>query len=144
VADGWQQEVEPLWRRIALHEAWGYLSAQMEEHSLSFRMGDGTRAVLREAVGRYSLGEVFAFCYSAAIYAAAQYQRGGGSRQQAANSVVSRIRGKVERAESEGWNVEPYARTASESYLTWAFYRRALQLSDSLTERLGAGVQLTG
>ncbi|SEQ96140.1 hypothetical protein [Streptomyces radiopugnans] len=108
--EDWLLEWEDLWDRLVLADACAYLDMKLREHHLEMKQGDGTRAVLADALATFSLGQVYNFIYRAARDSAAYYQRGGVNARQAANSTISRITASVARARAAQWDMKSYGR----------------------------------
>jgi len=133
----WGEEVDELWRRVALDECLAYLGTCMDDHQLPLRIGDKTRLVIEETLARFSIGQTYNLIWRAAKDAAAYYMRTGVPRQQAANSVVGAIQRGAERAIASNWDIKSFGRDwrAPESTLSAVLFRGALHLGDPLAER---------
>jgi tetratricopeptide (TPR) repeat protein len=103
----WRDDVEALWRKIVLAEAIRHLHLCMSEHGFQITVGEKTLAVMRTLIERFTLAQVWGIVWSNTEKAAAYYQRERTkiSRNQAANSVVSRLQSYADRAIAEGWDL---------------------------------------
>lgn len=101
----WHEQKLSLWKEVALHECLEYLVYILNQHQLPFNPGDKTRLVLSNLLEQYAVSQIFTMIYSCGVRAAAYYQKGGVTRQHAANTVVGRIEGYGDRAVAERWSV---------------------------------------
>ena len=104
-SDAWKQEVPALWRKVILSEAVRHLLHCLAQHKFSFSPGEKTLMVLTAVLEKYSLGQVWNIIWSRAKDTAAYYTRERVSKEQAANSTISRIKGYAENAKANGWNI---------------------------------------
>lgn len=106
----WTDQFISLWREIAVAECESYLVFCLEQHKLDFTPGAGTRAAIEKGLGWFTISQLFTFIWRAARDASSYHIRERVSKQQAANSAVTRLRSNIERAYAEGWSVPPYKR----------------------------------
>jgi len=134
----WRESGEyiELWKKIALNECFKYLRHSLEQHQMSFNPGDKTTQTFLSLLNDFSVGQMWNFIWRAAKDAAAYYQRGGISKQQAANSIVGSIQRQGERALAEKWEVTNYRRIPQipVSIVTQVLFVTALQIGDNWME----------
>ena len=125
-----------LWKKIALNECFVYLNYSLEQHQMSFTSGDKTTQTFLSLLNDFSVGQMWNFIWRAAKDAAAYYQRGGISKQQAANSIVGSIQRQGERALAEKWEVANYRRIPQipVSVVTQILFVTALKIGDNWME----------
>jgi tetratricopeptide (TPR) repeat protein len=142
----WREETELLWRKITLAEAIRHLHLCMSDHSFQITVGEKTLAVMRTLIERFTLAQVWGIIWANTEKAAAYYQRERAkiSRNQAANSVVSRFQSYADRAIAEGW--DPYAarrdRRTEQPVVSQVFFATALHLGVHY-QNMVAGTPLT-
>src|SRR5262249_9526017 len=88
---GWEDEVVPLWREVALHECISYLTLALDDHKLPFTPGEKTVQMFEQVLEHYSISQIYLFIWRAAKDAAAFYTREKVTKSHAANSVVGAI-----------------------------------------------------
>lgn len=122
-----------LWKKVALNECFVYLRHSLDQHQMSFTPGDKTTQTFLSLLNDFSVGQMWNFIWRAAKDAAAYYQRGGITKQQAANSIVGSIQRQGERALAEGWEVTNYRRIPQIpiSMITQVLFITALKIGDS-------------
>ena len=125
-----------LWKKVALNECFVYLRHSLEQHQMSFNPGEKTIQTFLSLLNDFSVGQMWCFIWRAAKDAAAYYQRGGISRQQAANSVVGSIQRQAERALAGEWIVPNYRRIPQIpiSMITQVLFVTALKMDDNWME----------
>lgn len=101
---------EELVTELCLQECLAYLEHILDEHGLPFKPGEKTRLVLEKGLQHFSVSQMYAVIWSTGSKAASYYMRGNVPKQQAANSVVSRMDAYIDRALAENWDVKPYRR----------------------------------
>jgi len=131
-----QGEHIELWKKIALNECFVYLHHSLQQHQMSFTPGDKTTQTFLSLLNDFSVGQMWNFIWRAAKDAAAYYQRGGISKQQAANSVVGSIQRQGERALAEKWEVTNYRRIPQMpvSIVTQVLFVTALKIGENWME----------
>jgi hypothetical protein len=128
----WHEEWLRLWRQITLAETLQYFDYQMRERRFEFNPGEKTLDLFIGLLEEYSLGQIFRMIYAGARGSADYFQRGGVSRSQAANSTVTRIKNYAERAEANGWSLEPYFRLKElpQSLVSQVMFRAVFKLDE--------------
>ena len=106
----WATQFASFWREIAMAECESYLVFCLAQHGLDFAPGAGTEAAIEKGLGWFTIGQLFNLIWRSARDASAYRAREHVSRQQAANSSVTRLRSQIERAYAEGWSLQPYRR----------------------------------
>lgn len=102
------------WRDLLLEDALDYLKYRYKEVNLIAGVGKNpgvkTKSLLAELLERFTLGQVYYFIYSGTKDAAAYYQTNRVSKTQAANSAITTIERRAQRAEQYDWNISEYDR----------------------------------
>lgn len=102
------------WRELLLEDALEYLKYRYKEVNLiagaGLNPGLKTKSLLIELLERFTLGQVYYFIYSGTKEAAAYYQTNKVSKTQAANSAITTIERRAQRAEQYDWNISEYDR----------------------------------
>ncbi len=131
-----QGEHIELWKKVALNECFAYLQHSLGQHQMSFNPGEKTTQTFLPLLSDFSVGQIWCFIWRAAKDAAAYYQRGGISRQQAANSVVGSIQRQAERALAGEWVVPNYRRIPQipVSLVAQVLFVTALKIGDNWME----------
>ena len=99
-----------LWKELALHECLETFEHQGQLHRLQPPAGEKTIVTFQALLEDLSVAQVYNIVWSAARNAAAYYQRGGVTKQQASNSMVGGCRTRADKAKVEGWEIKPYGR----------------------------------
>jgi len=97
-------------KELCMQECLSYLEFILTEHRLPFKPGEKTRLVLEKGLQHFTVSQMYAIIWSTGNSAASYYMRGNIPKQQAANSVVGRIDGYIDRALAENWNVKSFGR----------------------------------
>jgi len=129
-----EQQLEKLWKELALQEALEYLNFVLSERDFPFNAGEKTKTILRQVLTRYSISQAFYFIYSAAKNASDFYQSRGVAKNHAANTVPGKIQTLFDRSICENWNVSKYRRnykSCPPSALSNVLYDKVLGLSPS-------------
>jgi hypothetical protein len=108
--DGFADQALALWKELALHECLETFEHQGQLHKLQPPAGEKTIVTFQALLEDLSVAQVYNIVWSAARNAAAYYQRGGVSKAQASNSMVSGCRTRADKAKVEGWAIKPYSR----------------------------------
>ena len=95
---------------LALHECLETFEHQGQLHKLQPPAGEKTILTFQALLEDLSVAQIYNIVWSAARNAAAYYQRGGVTKQQAANSMVGGCRMRADKAKVEGWKIKPYGR----------------------------------
>lgn len=134
----WEEELEDIWKELALHQCLKYLQVHVEDHGFEFRAGEKTRSVIKTLLEDFSILQSYYFIWVAAHQAASYYLRKNTSRRQAANMIVGDIQRRAERALVESWKVKEYSKDTrcGESVLTPLFSNVLTNLGDSFFERI--------
>lgn len=101
---------QELVKELCMQECLAYLELILTDHTLPFKPGEKTRLVLEKGLQHFSVSQMYAVIWSTGNSAASYYMRGNVPKHQAANSIVSRIDGYIDRALAENWNVKSYGR----------------------------------
>ena len=130
--ENWYDQAESLWKKVAIEECLQYLNSRIEEHNLTFNPGEKTYLLFENLLEDYSVSQAYSFIWRAVKDAAAFYMRGGVSKQHAANTVIGKIQGSLDRARAEGWVINHYRRDWSnpQSMVSQVLYNAVLQIGD--------------
>ncbi|UEX76636.1 hypothetical protein [Sediminicurvatus halobius] len=104
----WRSELPEVVSLIGIEQCIAYLELQQAERDLPFRAGTKTRAMFQRMLEHHSLAQAFNHIWVAARYAADHLVRSRISRSHAANSAVSFLNTRMERARHEHWNLKPF------------------------------------
>ena len=131
----WADHFADFWREIAIAECESYLVFCLAQHGLDFNPGAQTAAAIRKGLGWFTIGQLFNLTWRAARDASAYWARERVSKQQAANSAVTRLRSQIERAYAEGWSLKPYGRDSRlpVSTISHLLFTSSLMLTDPLS-----------
>lgn len=99
-----------LWKELALHECLETFEHQGQLHKLQPPAGEKTIVTFQALLEDLSVAQVYNIVWSSARNAAAYYQRGGITKQQASNSMVGSCRTRADKAKVDGWEIKPYGR----------------------------------
>ncbi len=122
------------WRELLLEDALDYLKYRYKEVNLiagaGLNPGLKTKSLLIELLERFTLGQVYYFIYSGTKEAAAYYQTNKVSKTQAANSAITTIERRAQRAEQYDWNISEYDRPwkMSDYGVSYILYYEILKL----------------
>lgn len=130
----WGLQLDSFWKEIAVAECESYLVFCLERHGLQFNPGAQTKATIEKGLQWYTISQIFNLIWRSARDAAAYLARERVSRQQAANSAVTRLRSQIERAYAEGWSIQGYGRDSRlpVSSISHLLLTSSLTLSDPL------------
>lgn len=106
----WHYETLDAWLDVAVADCVRFVDRQLNEYRLPLQSGPRLQSVLRENLRRFSVGQMYNFAWRAAKDAAAWYQRGGVTRQHAANTVPGTIERNAERALVDAKPVKSFRR----------------------------------
>lgn len=128
----WIEQIPSLGRQIAITECLEYLLHSLSEHHLPFKVGEKTIQVFNLALEYFSVAQIYNFIWRAVQNAASYYLREDVTPQQAANSVVSRIQGSVDRYREAGWEVKPFERSYAlpQTVISQVFFNTGLHIGD--------------
>jgi len=127
-----EDQIEELWKELALQEALEYLAFVLSERDFPFKPGEKTKNVLSQVLTRYSTSQSFYFIFSAAKNASDFHLSKNASKSHAANTVPGKIQTLFDRSVNEGWNVSKYKRNykaCPPSALSNVLYDKVLGLS---------------
>jgi len=126
----WHDQKLAVWRKVALEECLEYLIYVLRQHNLSFSAGEKTLLTLESLLEQYSVAQLHTIIWSSGQYAAAFYQRGGVTKQHAANTVISRMQNYGDKAVAEKWEVKHGRRdfNCPQSVLSRVLFDTALKI----------------
>lgn len=132
-----KEECLGMWRQIALYECLEYLVEQMNEAKFDFNPKDKTRLVINHLIEDYSIGQIWNLIYGSVNNAAAWYQKSNVTKKHAANSVVTTLNNRGDRAKAENWKLNPYHRSYNNklSQLSMVFFDSILQIGNDGFEK---------
>ena len=127
-------ELFSFWRGLLLEDALDYLKYRYKEVNLIAGAGENpglkTKSLLAELLERFTLGQVYYFIYSGTKEAAAYYQTKKVAKTQAANSAITTIERRAQKAEQYDWNISEYDRPweMSDYGVSYILYHEILKL----------------
>ena len=126
----WHDQKLALWRKVALEECLEYLIYVLKQHNLPFNAGEKTLLTLESLLEQYSVAQLHTIIWSSGQHAAAFYQRGGVTKQHAANTIISRMQNYGEKAIAESWGVKHGRRdfNCPQSVLSRVLFDTALKI----------------
>lgn len=119
-----------IWKQIALYECLEYLVSQMNEAKFTFNPQEKTRITINHLIEQYSIGQIWNLIYGSVNNAAAWYQKSNVTKKHAANSVITTLNNRGDRAQAEHWNLKPYHRSYDNklSQISMVFFYGILQI----------------
>lgn len=122
------------WFNIAFEESKAYLLYQMARVNFTFNIGAKTEIILRNILKDYSTSQDYCIIYNSITNATRYYQENNISRRRAANSVITNMERRYEKALSNNWDITHYKRDRrlGQSGFSYFFYYKIL-----LTDREG-------
>ncbi|WP_076459629.1 hypothetical protein [Limosilactobacillus caccae] len=133
-----KEECLGMWRQIALYECLEYLVEQMNEARFNFNPQDKTRLVINHLIEEYSIGQIWNLIYGSVNNAAAWYQKSNVTKKHAANSVITTLNNRGDRAKAENWKLKSYRRSYNNklSQLSMVFFDSILQIGNEGFEKI--------
>lgn len=102
------------WKELLLEDALDYLKYRYEQVNLAAGAGRNpglkTKGLLKELLEKFTLGQVYYFIYSGTKDAAAYYQTERVPKAQAANSAITTMERRAQKAEQYNWDISEYDR----------------------------------
>jgi hypothetical protein len=131
----WADQFPDFWREIATAECESYLVFCLGQHGLDFNPGAQTVAAIEKGLAWFTIAQLFNLIWRSARDASAYWARERVSKQQAANSAVTRLRSQIERAYAEAWSIKPYGRNSRlpVSAISHLLLTSSLMLTDPLS-----------
>lgn len=125
-----KEECLGVWKQIALYECLEYLIGQMQEARFEFNPKEKTKLVINHLIEEYSIGQIWNLIYGSVNNAAAWYQKSNVSKRHAANSAITTLNNRGDRAKAEGWNLRSYHRNYDNklSQISMVFFDSILQI----------------
>jgi len=127
-----REECLGIWKQIALNESLEYLVEQMKIAKFDFNPKEKTNLVISHLIEDYSIGQIRNLIYGSVNNAAAWYQKSNITKKHAANSVITTLNNRGERAKVEGWNLKNYHRSfnAVLSQISMVFFDSILKIGN--------------
>lgn len=128
----WHAEAADAMQRLALAECLEYLSFCADSRGMQAPQGEKTRLMFLSLMREFSVGQLYGLIWRSAANAADYYVRSGVSKNQAANSIITRIQGLADRGKAENWEVKPFSRERScpRSQLNYVLYDAFLKVGE--------------
>lgn len=119
-----------VWKQIALYESLEYLTRQMKQARFEFNPQLKTKLVINHLIEEYSIGQIWNLIYGSVNHAAAWYQKSNVSKKHAANSAITTLNNRGDRAKTENWKLKSYRRAyeIKASQLSMVFFDHILQI----------------
>ena len=125
-------EAVQLWKDISYHECLDLFTYRMEAYDFTYKVGKETKALFEDLIKHFPISQTYSLIWNAAKNAAAYYQEGKVPKQQAANSVVQRMRGAADKVIAGQWQRYEYNRPKEcpQSILSEYFFNSVLKVCD--------------
>lgn len=123
-----RDECLQMWKEIAEAECYAYLQDQMQRKRFMFNPGPKTKLVIDHLLEEYSVCQIRNLIWGAVTKAAAWYQEGNVSKRHAANSVITELNNRGERAKAENWDLTPYRMNNAFTQISRILFDSILQI----------------
>ncbi len=130
--DRWFREAPSVISLFAISECLTYMAHCADERRMKAPQGEKTRLTIANVLRDHSVAQAHSLIWMSARNAADYYVRGGVSKPQAANSIVTRLQTMVDRARAEGWDVKNYGRhkASPRSQMSYTLYDMLLKVGE--------------
>ncbi|MCC4380217.1 hypothetical protein [Limosilactobacillus reuteri] len=127
------EECLTLWKEIAYQEVIEFLIYRMDAVGFKFSPGKKTRLVIGQLLENFSASQIWYFIYISVAYSYQWRRESGVSWKQGANSVITGIETRGQRAIAEEWEVKSFSRNFNlpASQLALVLYNSILQLGSN-------------
>ena len=110
---GHLDEAYTLWRELAIAEAVGYLSAELADHRFDESWALQSVPAMDRGLRRLSCSKLFYFCWLSVRELASRYLRYPASVHTLADSLVTYLDQRIDRALVERWTIRDWSNPAS-------------------------------
>jgi len=120
--------IEKMWLEVAAKEVERYLLFEMGQINFNFSIGEKSKRVIRDILKYFSTAQAYNFVNYAIKNAAKYYQMKHITKRRAANSVITNMEKRSERAISNEWEIYSYGRfqKIGQTECNWFFYNKIL------------------
>lgn len=132
-----------LWKEIIYWECVDLLMFRMEAYEFDYTVGKETKAFFEDVVNNFPISQIYSIIWNGAKNAAAYYLESKVPKQQAANSVLSRMRNAADRIISGQWNRYDYSRPKDcpQSLISEYFFNSVIKICDQGWNRVPCIIQ---
>lgn len=130
--DRWFREAPSVIFGFAISECLTYMAHCADERRMKAPQGEKTRLTIANVLRDHSVAQAHSLIWMSTRNAADYFVRGGVSKLQAANSIVTRLQTMVDRARAEGWDVKNYGRhkASPRSQMSYTLYDTLLKVGE--------------
>lgn len=125
------------WKELALAECIEFLNCRMKAVGFNFNPGKKTNLVLNNLLNNFSIGQIWRLIYISVAYAVQWQTEEKVPKKRAANSVITGLESRGQRAIAEDWNLRNFGRNYNlpESMLARTLYDGILKIgNEGITE----------
>lgn len=125
------------WKELALAECKEFLNYRMKAVDFSFNPGKKTNLVLNNLLKNFSIGQIWRLIYISVAYAVQWQAEEKVPKKRAANSVITGLESRGQRAIADNWNLRNFGRNYNlpESMLARTLYDGILKIgNEGITE----------
>lgn len=121
-----------IWKQIAYWECVELFKFRMETYSFDYKIGKDTKGFFESTIEQVPISQIYSIIWNAAKNSAAYYQEGQVSKQQAANSTLSRMRNTLDKILSGQWSRSDYNRPKQcpQSIISEYYFNSILKICD--------------
>ena len=130
--DAFTEESLEIWNSIIYWECVDLFKYRMETYGFSYKVGKDTKGFFESTIKKLPVSKIYSIIWNAAKNSAAYYQEGNVSRQQAANSTLSRMRNSLDKVLSGQWSQNDYNRPKDcpQSIISEYYFNSILKICD--------------
>lgn len=108
--EAFSEESLKVWKQIIYWECINLFRYRMEAYGFEYKIGKDTKGFFESTLEQLPISQIYSIIWNGAKNSAAYYQEGKVSKQQAANSTLSRMRNSLDKILSGQWNQYDYSR----------------------------------
>lgn len=108
----WEEQIVPLWQKIAMYECIEYIHYRMKIHHLEANIGKMTEYTLAALLNDFSVAQLYNIIYGAARNAASHYMQ-HGNKKHSANTVIGYIQRQADLIKAGIRGVSNYGRISA-------------------------------
>lgn len=125
-------EAISLWKEIIYWECIDLLMYRMTAYEFDYTVGKETKAFFEDVINNFPISQIYSIIWNGAKNAAAYYLESKVPKQQAANSVLSRMRNAADKIISGQWNRYDYSRPkdCQQSLISEYFFNSIIKICD--------------
>ncbi len=127
-----------LWKEIIYWECIDLLMYRMNAYEFDYTVGKETEAFFKDIINNFPISQIYSIIWNGAKNAAAYYLENKVPKQQAANSVLSRMRNAADKVISGQWNRYDYSRPkdCAQSLISEYFFNSIIKICDQGWNRI--------